>query len=75
MARLRVYEANGGDVYKLLSKRKEEAQSENRMIALEKRVVKNKLKRSSPETIDNLPYINDGRRTWQRQVLKSIRGA
>lgn len=75
MARLRVYRANGGNVYELLSKKKEESQKENRIIALEKRVVKKKLKTTLPETLDNLPYITDGRRTWQRQVLKSIRGA
>lgn len=44
MARLRVYRANGGNVYELLSKKKEESQKENRIIALEKRVVKKKLK-------------------------------
>jgi len=75
MARLRVYKANGGDIYELLSKKKGERQKENRIIELEKKVVKKKLRTASAETIDNIPYINDGRRTWQRQILKAIRGA
>ncbi len=37
MARLRVYKANGGDIYELLSKKKGERQKENRIIELEKR--------------------------------------
>ncbi|KXZ39203.1 hypothetical protein JWYL7_0278 [Alkalithermobacter thermoalcaliphilus JW-YL-7 = DSM 7308] len=67
--------ANGGDIYELLSKKKGERQKENRIIELEKKVVKKKLRTASAETIDNIPYINDGRRTWQRQILKAIRGA
>lgn len=75
MARLRVYDANGGDIYELMSKRKKEKSKEERIIKLENRTVKKKLKTALPDRLDNLPYINDGRRTWQRQILKSIRGA
>ena len=75
MARLRVYDANGGDIYELMSKRKKEKVKEERVIKLESRTVKKRLKTALPDTLDNLPYINDGRRTWQRQILKSIRGA
>lgn len=75
MARLRVYNANGGDVYELMSKRKKERAKEERIMKLENRVVRKKIKSSVPETLDNIPYINDGRRTWQRQILKAIRGA
>lgn len=75
MARLRVYDANGGDIYELMSKRKKEKSKEERVIKLESRTVKKRLKTALPDTVDNLPYINDGRRTWQRQILKSIRGA
>lgn len=42
---------------------------------LEKRIVKKKIKTALPGSIDNLPCINDGRRTWQRQTLKTLRGA
>jgi len=75
MARLRVFKANGGNIYELMSKKKKEIKKENRISELEKRIVKKKLKTSFPDTIDNIPYITDGRHTWQRQILKSMRGA
>ena len=75
MARLRVYRANGGDVYEFMSKKKKQQAKEERIIELEKRLVKKKLRNSIPENLDNIPYISDGRRTWQRQILRSMRGA
>ena len=75
MARLRVYNANGGDIYDLMSERKKERAKEERIIELESRIVKKKIKSVIPETLDNIPYIDDGKRTWQRQILKSMRGA
>lgn len=75
MARLRVYDANGGNIYELMSRRKKEKAKEEREIKLESRTVKKRLKTALPDTVDNIPYINDGRRTWQRQILKSMRGA
>ncbi len=75
MARLRVYNANGGDIYELMSKKKAEKIKEERIIQLESKVVKKRLKTAIPESMDNIPYINDGRRTWQRQILKAMRGA
>mgnify|MGYP001298846271 FL=1 len=75
IARLRVYKANGGDIYELMSKKKKENKKEKRIVELEKRIVKKKIKTALPGSIDNLPCINDGRRTWQRQTLKALRGA
>jgi hypothetical protein len=75
MAGLRVYNANGGDIYELMSKRKKDKAKEDRILKLENRTVKKRLKTALPDTVDNIPYINDGRRTWQRQILRSIRGA
>ena len=75
MARLRVYDANDGDLYELMSERKKEKSKERRIIKIENKTVKNKIKAQIPDKIDNIPYINDGRRTWQRQILRSIRGA
>lgn len=75
MARLRVYNANGGDIYELMSKKKIEKAKEERIIELESRVVKKRLKIAIPETLDNIPYINHGGRTWQRQILRAMRGA
>ncbi|TAH59799.1 MAG: ISLre2 family transposase [Gottschalkiaceae bacterium] len=75
MARLRVYNANGGDLYELMSKKKKDQAREERIIELEKRLVKKKLRSSIPESLDNIPYISDGRRSWQRQILRTMRGA
>lgn len=74
MARLRVYNENGGNIYDIMSLRKEENNKEQRMLKLEKRVIKKKLK-TTLETLDNIPAINDGKRTWQREYFKSLRGA
>ncbi|NMA83189.1 MAG: hypothetical protein GX962_04920 [Epulopiscium sp.] len=43
MARLRVYDANGGDVYELMKRKKKETKKEQRLIELEKRIVKRKV--------------------------------
>ena len=75
MARLRVFRANGGEVYELMNQKRKEDRKEKRILKLEKRILENRLKSSLPEIIDNIPYINDGRRTWQGQILKSLRGA
>ncbi len=75
MARLRVYDSNGGDLYELMSNRKKEKAKERKIINIERRIIKKKINEKIPESIDNVPYINDGKRTWQRQILKSIRGA
>lgn len=75
MARLRVYRANGGNIYELMSQKKEEEKKEKRIFKLDQRVVKRKLKTSINETLDNIPLINDGRRTWGKQYLKALRGA
>lgn len=74
MARLRVYDANGGDIYELMRKRKKEHSKEKRIIELENRLVKKRLKTAIPETLDNIPYINDGRRTCQKQILRAMIG-
>lgn len=58
-----------------MSKKKAEKIKEERIIQLESKVVKKRLKTAIPESMDNIPYINDGRRTWQRQILKAMRGA
>ncbi len=74
MARLRVYRANGGNIFELMSKKKEEDKKEERIIKLDQRVVKRRLKMAN-ETIDNIPFINDGRRSWGREYFKALRGA
>lgn len=75
MARLRVYRANGGNIIELISKKKEEKNKEERILKLDQRVVKRKLNSVIKESIDNIPLINDGRRTWGREYFKVLRGA
>lgn len=75
MARLRVYKANGGEIYELLRSNKKETRKEKRIIELDKKIVKNKLDASFHGNLDNIPAINSGKRTWQRQIMKSVRGA
>lgn len=58
-----------------MSKKKIEKAKEERIIELEKRLVKKKLRNSIPENLDNIPYLKDGRRTWQRQILRLMKGA
>lgn len=43
MARLRVYRANGGNVYELMSQRKEKAKKEERIFEIDKRILKRKI--------------------------------
>ena len=75
MARLRVHSANGGDIYDVMYQKKEELNKEKRILKLDKRIIKNKLKASLNQTVDNIPMINDGRRTWESRYLKALRGA
>lgn len=75
MARLRVFKANGGNVYKLVEKVNEKRKTQERVMKLDKRVIKNRLSRQVAEKIDNITILNTGKRTWANEFLKSIRGA
>ena len=75
MSRLRVFKANSGNVYDLVKKKKYENQKETKIIKLEKRLIKKATNKISRETIDNIPAIQVGRKTWQRELFKSIRSA
>lgn len=70
MAYLRVYNANGEDIYKLMKQKKEE----KRVIKLDTRIVKNRLESSFHGNLDNIPAVNIGKKTGQRQILKSAIG-
>ncbi len=74
MARLRVFRANGGNVYDLTLKKKQERIREARIIELDLKVAKKKWKKVSGETIDNLPALNQGKRTQLAIMLRGIRG-
>lgn len=72
MACLRVYKTNGGDIYRLMKNKKIESKK-TRIIELDKRVVKGKLKASFHGNLDNIPAINSGKRTREKQIFKSVR--
>ena len=74
MARLRVFRANGGNVYDLTLKKKQERIREARITELDLKVAKKSWKKVSGETIDNLPALNLGKRTQLAIMLRGIRG-
>lgn len=73
MARLRVFDFNGGDIYEYMRKEKEKEEKEKRIIKLEARIIK-KHQRTSIETIDNLTLVNIGKKNSASTWLKNVRG-
>jgi hypothetical protein len=74
MARLRVFKLNGGNIYDITLKRKQERARETRIMELDLRMITTKLKKVSGETLDNLPALNAGRKTQLAVMLRGIRG-
>ena len=74
MARLRVFAANGGNIFELALKKKQERIRETRTIELDLKVCRKKMKKASGETIVNLPVLNSGKRTQLALALRGIRG-
>ena len=74
MARLRIFTANGGNIYDITLKKKQERRREERIEELDLKISKNKLKKASGETIDNLPALNSGKKTQLAVILRGIRG-
>ncbi len=75
MSRLRVFVANGGDVYELFMKRKKAAAKEARDVEVDQEIIRKRKLKTSHETIGNITILNIGKKTWASQFLKSIRGA
>ena len=75
MSRLRVFVSNGGDVYELFMKRKKVAAKEARVVKADQEIMKKRKLKSSHETIGNITILNNGKRTWASEFLKSIRDA
>lgn len=73
MSRLRVFVANGGDVYELFMKRKKAAAKEARNVKVDQEIIRKRKLKASHETIGNITTLNIGKRTWASQFLKSIR--
>lgn len=74
MARLRVFAANGGNIFDLALRKKQERIRETRVIEIDLKVCRKKMLKVSGETIDNLPALNSGKRTQLALALRGIRG-
>lgn len=74
MARLRIFTMNGGNVFHLALRKKQERMREARIVELDLKVCRKKMLKASGETIDNLPALNSGKRTGLAFALRSIRG-
>lgn len=72
IARLSVHSANSRIVYDTTYRKKEELSKESGILKLDKRIIKRKLETSFYKTVDNIPMINDGRRTWEGGYLKTL---
>lgn len=72
MARLRVFVANGGDVYDIFMRKKKAAINEASEVKVDREIIR---KRKLSETIGNITILNIGKRTWASQFLKSVRDA
>lgn len=75
MARLRVFVANGGEIYDLFIERKKAAINEARAIELDQEILRKRKLSASHETIGNVTILNIGKRSLASQFLKSVRGA
>lgn len=74
MARLRVFNANGGNLFDLTLRKKQERIRETKAIELDLKVCRKKMQKASGETIDNLPALNFGNRTQLALALRGLRG-
>lgn len=73
MARLRVFDFNGGDIYEYMRTEKEKEIKDNRIIKLDARIIK-KQQTTSLETFGNLTIVNMGKNNTTSKWLKSVRG-
>jgi hypothetical protein len=74
MARLRVFAANRGNLFQLALRKKQERIRETRIIELDLKVCRKKMRKVSGETIGNLPALNSGKRTQLTLALRAFRG-
>ncbi|MGI6706891.1 MAG: UPF0236 family transposase-like protein [Clostridia bacterium] len=74
-ARLRVFVANGGDVYDIFMRKKKAAINEASEVKVDREIIRERKLTASRETIGNITILNIGKRTWASQFLKSVRDA
>ena len=75
MSRLRVFVANGGNIYDIFMKKKNEERNRARIMELDREIYNRRKRSTTYETIGNITILNIGKRTWASQYLKSIRDA
>ena len=75
MSRLRVFVANGGNVYDMFMQKKKAAVNKAREIKVDREIIRKRKLTASHETIGNITILNIGKRTWASQFLKSVRDA
>lgn len=73
MARLRVFDFNGGNIYEYMMQEKEKENKEKRIIKLDARII-SKYQQPVYETLDNLTVVNMGINNSTSKWLKNIRG-
>lgn len=75
MARLRVFEANGGEVYNLLLAQKRAALSKARSFKMDQKILEKRNLLMRDETFGNITILNIGKKTTTLQFLRAIRTA
>ena len=75
MARLRVFVANGGEVYQLFMEKKKDEANEARAIEVDREIIRRRKLSATSETLGNLPILNIGKKSTAAKFLTSVRGA
>ena len=75
MARLRVFVANGGEVYQMFMLKKNEEINEARAIEVDQEIIRRRKLAATAETMGNVPMLNIGKRSTASRFLISVRGA
>jgi len=75
MARLRVFVANGGEVYRLVMEKKRDEANQARAIEVDREIIRKRKLSAKSETMGNLPMLNIGKRSTATRFLLSVRGA
>ncbi|NLO24868.1 MAG: hypothetical protein GX114_01815 [Clostridiales bacterium] len=75
MSRLRVFVANGGDVYDIFIQKEKAAVNEARNVKVDPEFIRKRNLTASHATIGHITILNIGKRTWASQFLKSVRDA
>lgn len=73
MARLRVFKKNGGNIYALMLKKKNELKKEQILEVESKKILKLRNKTACGETLGNIEVLNVGKCSRLQKTLKSLR--